>query len=266
MLRLESVGPPGRDDEAARAAAECINTPEGGSNSAYRAIYAGLRMDAAGPRAGGRPPAPYPYTAGLVTRRPLGCLFEIVETLVLTLIIFFVIQTFVAQPYRVEQQSMERTLEPDQYVLVDKLTPRIDDYSRGDIVVFEPPEAWVQGGPKTPFIKRVIGVAGETIEIKDGAVFVDGTRLEEPYTYDLQPTTANDEPAIWVVPEDELFVMGDHRAASADSRAFGPIERSTVIGRAWLRYWPISTLGVLPTPEYPEPPGNGDARPSPAVP
>ena len=125
MLRLGTAGPPGRDDGAARAAAECINWPEGGSNSAYRAIYAALRMDAAAPRAEGRRAAPYPYTAGLVTRRPLGCLFEIVETLVLTLIIFFVIQTFVAQPYRVEQQSMERTLEPDQYVLVDKLTPRL---------------------------------------------------------------------------------------------------------------------------------------------
>jgi signal peptidase I len=74
-----------------------------------------------------------------VTRRPLGCLFEIVETLVLTLIIFFVIQTFVAQPYQIRQQSMETTLEPDQYVLVDKLTPRFDTYKRGDIVVFNPP-------------------------------------------------------------------------------------------------------------------------------
>ncbi|MCU0478102.1 MAG: signal peptidase I [Chloroflexi bacterium] len=201
-----------------------------------------------------------------MTRRPLGCLFEIVETLVLTLIIFFVIQTFVAQPYRVEQQSMERTLEPDQYVLVDKLTPRFDPYSRGDIVVFEPPEAWVQGGPKTPFIKRVIGLPGETVEIKDGAVFIDGARLEEPYVYDLQPTTASEEPASWVIPDDEVFVMGDHRAASADSRAFGPIQETTVIGRAWLRYWPISSLGILPTPEYPTPPGNGDARPSPAAP
>jgi signal peptidase I len=200
-----------------------------------------------------------------VTRRPLGCLFEIVETLVLTLIIFFVIQTFVAQPYRVEQQSMERTLEPDQYVLVDKLTPRFDDYSRGDIVVFEPPEAWVQGGPRTPFIKRVIGMPGETIEVKDGAVYVDGTRLEEPYLYDLQPTTANDQTK-WVIGTGELFVMGDHRAASADSRAFGPIQQTSVIGRAWLRYWPLSTLGILPTPEYPAPVGNGDARPSPAAP
>ncbi|HSW42077.1 MAG TPA: signal peptidase I [Patescibacteria group bacterium] len=201
-----------------------------------------------------------------MTRRPLGCLFEIVETLVLTLIIFFVIQTFVAQPYRVEQHSMERTLEPDQYVLVDKLTPHFDDYSRGDIVVFEPPEAWVQGGPRTPFIKRVIGLPGETIEIRDGAVFIDDVELDELYLYELQPTIAPDEPARWNVPDGELFVMGDHRAASADSRQFGPIEEGSVVGRAWLRYWPIGTLGILPTPEYPAPVGSGNARPSPAVP
>jgi signal peptidase I len=207
-----------------------------------------------------------PYTAGLVTKRPLGCLFEIVETLVLTLIIFFVIQTFVAQPYRVEQMSMERTLEPGQYVLVDKLTPRFDPYSRGDIVVFEPPDGWLEGTQRTPFIKRVIGLAGDVVEVKDGAVWVNGTRLDESYTYDLAPTTANDEPARWVVPAGQLFVMGDHRAASADSRSFGTIGTDRVIGRAWLRYWPLSNFGILPTPTYPPPVGNGDARPSPAVP
>jgi signal peptidase I len=101
------------------------------------------------------------HTADLVRqRRPLGCLFEIVETQVLTLVIFLVIQTFIAQPYRVEQQSMERTLEPDQYVLLDKLTPRFDAYKRGDIVVFNPPADWVQAAG-TPFIKRVIGVGGD---------------------------------------------------------------------------------------------------------
>ena len=76
------------------------------------------------------------YTPPPVSRKPLGCLVEIAETLILTIIIFWLIQTFVAQPYRVEQESMRTTLEPDQYVLVDKLTPRFDDYSRGDIVVF----------------------------------------------------------------------------------------------------------------------------------
>ncbi len=178
------------------------------------------------------------------------------ETLALTLIIFVVIQTFVAQPYRVEQMSMERTLEPDQYVLVDKLTPRLGPYNRGDIVVFTPPDDWVQGDG-TPFIKRVIGVAGDEIEIRDdGRVYVNQIALEEPYVYQVdgqsQPTITSTEPPRWVVPDGELFVMGDHRASSSDSRTFGPIETSNVIGRAWLRYWPIDTFGVLQTPNHPE--------------
>jgi len=186
----------------------------------------------------------------------LGCLFEIVETLVLTLIIFVVIQTFVAQPYKVQQQSMEITLEPDQYVLVDKLTPRFDTYKRGDIVVFTPPPEWVQEDG-TPFIKRVIGLGGDTVEIRDGDVFINGTRLAESYTYGqpaepAQPTTVSGDENRWVVPADELFLMGDHRSNSADSRTFGPVPSEKVIGRAWLRYWPIDVFGILPTPTYPE--------------
>jgi signal peptidase I len=193
-----------------------------------------------------------------VTRRPaLGCLFEIVETLVLTLIIFFVIQTFVAQPYKVQQQSMEHTLEPDQYVLVDKLTPRFDTYKRGDIVVFTPPEDWVQEDG-TPFIKRVIGLGGDTVEIRDGNVFINGTEIDEEYVYASepgdppQPTTVPGDEHRWVIPTDELFLLGDHRAASADSRTFGPVPAVQVIGRAWLRYWPIDVFGILKTPTYPE--------------
>src|SRR4029078_12697638 len=108
----------------------------------------------------------------------LGCLFEIVETLVLTLIIFLVIQNFVAQPYKVQQMSMEHTLEPDQHVLVDKLTPRLDVYKRGDIVVFTPPNDWAPED-QTPFIKRVIGVGGDEVEIRDGLVYVNRTGLRE---------------------------------------------------------------------------------------
>jgi len=202
--------------------------------------------------------SPTTYTAGLVSKRPLGCLFEIVETLVLTLIIFFVIQNFVAQPYRVEQQSMERTLEPEQYVLVDKLTPRFDDFKRGDIVIFDPPEGWV-GGRSTPYIKRIIGLPGDDIEVRDGLVFVNSVPLSEPYTYDSQPTLATGPDSTWVVPPSEYFVMGDHRQDSADSRVFGPVPRERVIGRAWLRYWPLSTFGILPTPSYPELAGGSGA-------
>ena len=178
------------------------------------------------------------------------------ETLVLTLIIFFVIQSFIAQPYQVQQQSMERTLEPGQYVLVDKLTPHWDDFSRGDIVVFNPPPSWTP--EKTPFIKRVIGVAGDTVEVKDdGFVYVNGTALPEDYTYKndegvTEPTDVNSGQARWVIPAGQLFVMGDHRQRSADSRVFGPIAVDNVIGRAFLRYWPISTFGLLQTPTYPD--------------
>ena len=107
---------------AARAAAECINGPEGGSNP-HIAPLMQFRAWRRQPRALPASAGPVPLYCRTCDTTPLGCLFEIVETLVLTLIIFFVIQTFVAQPYRVEQQSMERTLEPDEYVLVDKLTP-----------------------------------------------------------------------------------------------------------------------------------------------
>jgi signal peptidase I len=192
-----------------------------------------------------------------VSQRPaLGCLFEIVETLVLTLIIFLVIQNFVAQPYQVQQQSMERTLEPDQYVLVDKLTPRWDTYDRGDVIVFNPPQAWVQDNG-TPFIKRVIGVGGDEVEVRDdGFVYINGIKLDEPYLYAVdgvpQPTSTTPDRDHWVVPDGELFVMGDHRSSSADSRAFGPIPVSAVIGRAWLRYWPFDTFGILSTPTHPE--------------
>jgi signal peptidase I len=191
-----------------------------------------------------------------MSQRPaLGCLFEIVETLVLTLVIFFVIQTFVAQPFKVEQQSMQHTLEQDQYVLVDKLTPRWDDYSRGDIIVFTPPEQW-NSLQNTPFIKRVIGVAGDEVEIRDGAVYINGSELDEPYLYQVdgvpQPTESSGSQSTYLVPEGEIFVMGDHRSNSADSRSFGTIATSDVVGRAWLRYWPFDVLGILQTPTYPE--------------
>jgi signal peptidase I len=192
-----------------------------------------------------------------VTRRPaVGCLLEIVETLALTFVIFWVIQSFVAQPYKVQQESMLRTLEPDQYVLVDKLTPRFDTYKRGDIVVFNPPADWVQADNNEPYIKRVIGVGGDTVELKGGDVYVNGVQLSEPYVYQedghAQATERLGDATRWVIPTGELFLMGDHRGNSADSREFGPIELGAVIGRAWLRYWPLDTFSILQTPTYPE--------------
>ena len=189
-------------------------------------------------------------------RRAFGCLLEIVETLVLTLILFWVIQSFVAQPFQVQQRSMMDTIQDSQFVLVDRLTPRFDPFHRGDIVVFTPPEATSELPQLKPFIKRVIGVAGDTVELRRGAVYVNGTALDEPYLFKVagvaQPTDPQPTQTSWTIPDGDLFVMGDHRMESSDSRSFGPIKVSSVIGRAWLRYWPLPVIGVLPTNGHPE--------------
>jgi signal peptidase I len=202
-----------------------------------------------------------------VKSRPLGCLIEVVETLVLTIIIFWLVQTFVAQPYRVEQESMRDTLEPDQYVLVDKLTPNFLAFSRGDIIVFfpvtrdgscsnEPVEP--RDPTEPPFIKRVIGLPGDTIDLVAGRVEVNGVALDEPYIRGNATLPISGE-THWVVQPDRLFVMGDNRANSTDSRSdqVGEVCRQDVVGKAFLRYWPINTLGVIQTPSYPDVPPTG---------
>jgi signal peptidase I len=190
-----------------------------------------------------------------------GCLLEIVETVLLTVLIFFVVQHFVAQPYQIMQVSMENTLQPGQYVLVDKISPAWSDYKRGDVIVFEPPQGFKEDGQDIPFIKRVIGVGGDLVEIHDYAVFVNGVQLTEPYVYQGQPTTPFSDKASWRVPQGQLFVMGDHREASQDSRVFGSIAKSSVIGRAWLRYWPIKEFSLVQSVTYQ---GVPDASPTPS--
>jgi signal peptidase I len=202
-------------------------------------------------------------------RRALGCLIEVVETVVLTAIIFVVLQTFVAQPFQVQQVSMMNTIQDGQYILVDKLTPRFDGYHRGDIIVFSPPaNAEVEAGK--PYIKRIVGVGGDTVSLKDGHVFVNGVELNEPYLYDApdgpaQPTTAHGPQDTWTIPDGQLFVMGDHRERSSDSRDFGPIDLSSVVGRAWLRYWPLTDFGILPTYSHPELSGTSGASAPPSA-
>ena len=194
-------------------------------------------------------------------RRSLGCAFEIVETLVLTLVIYLVIHNFVAQPFEVQQNSMIPTISPQEYILIDKLSPRLGDYGRGDIIVFHPPQGATDA---IPYIKRIIGLPGDTVQLLNGAVWVTPpggvpTALEEPYVAQaggLPVATTCKTPdctAEWVVPTGDYFVMGDNREASQDSRVFGPIARDTIIGRAWLRYFPLDRVGFVgrPTDGYP---------------
>jgi signal peptidase I len=211
----------------------------------------------AGP-AGADPPAGHGSPAGTPSpkgrRRATSWAIEIAETIVLTVVIFFVIQHLIAQPFQVQGPSMETTFLDGQYVLVDRLTPNWAPYAHGQVVVFQPP-AGVESG-NYPFIKRVIGVAGDTVELRDGRVFVNGAAVAEPYTYRdgtgaAQPTEPTAGVTSWTVPAGDVFVLGDHRQVSEDSRVFGPVPVSSVVGRAFLRYWPLSVFGPVQTPASP---------------
>jgi signal peptidase I len=193
-------------------------------------------------------------------RRGLGCAFEIIETLVLTLVIYLLIHNFVAQPFEVRQNSMVPTIDPFDYVLIEKLTPRFGAYQRGDVVVFQPPDGFQQDG--IPFIKRVIGLPGDTVRLENGAVLITPpsgptVRIDEGYVVKTAdgrtaPTVPRDQQRTeeWKVPEGEYFVMGDNRTVSEDSRIFGPIASDSIIGRAWLRYFPLDRIGFIERPQY----------------
>lgn len=181
----------------------------------------------------------------------------VIETVLLGLLFYFLISQFVLQPFQVEQSSMEPTVEPGEYVLVDKLVTWAFGYHGGDIVVLKAPEDFVtQEKQSAPLIKRVIAVAGEHLQIRDGAVFIDGTKLDEPYLPAGTVTTTGDTNADLTIPAGEVWVMGDHRNASTDSRAFGPIKISNIIGHAVLRYWPLDRFALLSS-------GPTDATPAP---
>ena len=197
------------------------------------------------------------------SRRALGCAFEIVETLVLTLLIYLVIHNFVAQPFEVQQSSMHPTIVNGEYILIDKLTPRFGGYEYGDVVVFHPPSGSGLDEAGIPFIKRIIGMPGDTVSLENGRVFVtrqgsSPVRIEEPYVVAEQdgstaPTTCPrpDCPLTWIVGDAEYFVMGDNRPSSQDSRVFGPVDEDTILGRAWLRYFPLERIGLIERPDYP---------------
>lgn len=161
---------------------------------------------------------------------------ELLETILPAVLLALVINLFLARATRVFGQSMEPNLHTDQRIVVEKLSYRFHLPRRGDIVVLKLPRA-----SSELLIKRVIALPGETVEIRDGAVWVDGQPLDEPYL--TQPTAGQMAPL--VVPEGHVFVLGDNRGYSNDSRAFGPVPLANIVGHAWLSYWPPNAIGFV---------------------
>lgn len=210
-------------------------------------------------------PEPGGYDPGAAVERPrrsrLGTAFrEVAETLLLALFIYLTVRA-VVQNFKVEGSSMDPTLHHSQYLLVNKAAYLVVDLEeaqrvapflarlpdvkvhpfglpkRGDIVVFRYPR-----DPSRDFIKRVVALPGETVEVKAGQVYVNNQRLEEPYI-EQNPTYSKGPD---VVAADHYFVLGDNRNNSSDSHVWGPVPLHHVIGKAWLTYWPIQDWGRIP--------------------
>ena len=195
--------------------------------------------------------------------KPRSLLHELPLLLAVAFLIAFLVKTFVAQAFFIPSESMVHTLEVGDRVLVSRMSYKLHEPRRGDVVVFTSPFETEGSGddrslpsrvihtvlesvglrqPSTEdFIKRVIALPGETVEGKEGKVFVNGRQLVEPY---LAEDPVGDFPAK-TIPEDHVWVMGDNRNRSSDSRVFGPIKDSKIVGRSILRIWPPNRLGFL---------------------
>lgn len=176
---------------------------------------------------------------------------EILETVVLAVILFLVINLISAR-VRVEGYSMVPTLDNGEYVLISRLSYVTGNYQRGDIIVFRPPmypdiSYWQRlfGLPGfddqyEDYIKRIIGLPGETVKIENGTVYISDVPLVEPYI-EAPPDYSN----VWTVPEGQLFVLGDNRNNSADSHAWGFLPEKNILGKALLVYWPFADFAII---------------------
>jgi signal peptidase I len=169
---------------------------------------------------------------------------ELVETAVLTVAIFLLVRVAV-QNFKVEGESMLPNLHDGEYILVNKVDYYFQTPQRGDIVVFKAVPA---GQPDRDFIKRVIGVPGDTVAVRNNTVYINGHKLAEPYKH--YPSDYTFGPRR--VPADDYFVLGDHRNDSYDSSKWATpwLPKADIIGKAWIAYWPLSDAHIIGTPTY----------------
>lgn len=181
--------------------------------------------------------------------RRLGAFFlDILEVVVFAVGIFFFVYLLIMRPHKIKGESMSPNYPDAEYLLTEKVTYYLHNPERGDVVVFTPPISNTD-----EFIKRVIGLPGEQVMVKNNHVYINDKLLSESY---LAPTVYTSggsflpENTEFTVPAGEFFVMGDNRPNSSDSRYWGPITKKAISGRAWIIYWPLNLAGVVAKPSY----------------
>ncbi len=168
-------------------------------------------------------------------------IFEIVKVVLISLAIILPVRMFLVQPFYVEGASMEPNFYDKEYLIIDELSYRFHEPARGEVVVFRNPD-----NNKQYYIKRVIALPGETVEIASGKVSINGKELNETYIEDLSGQSFSQ----LTLGPDEYFVLGDNRSVSRDSRVFQALPKKLIIGRVWFRGWPVDRISTFNLPEY----------------
>jgi len=174
-------------------------------------------------------------------------IWDVLKIAVMALVIVIPIRYFLFQPFFVKGQSMEPNFENGDYLIIDELSYRLSDPKRGDVVVFRYPH-----NPSQRYIKRIIGLPGEKIEIKNGLITIssqDGSQVLDEKAY-LPQELSTPGIADILLDQNEYFVLGDNRPVSSDSRIWGPLPRQNIIGKVSLRAWPISAMARIEIPAY----------------
>jgi len=190
------------------------------------------------------------------TKAPEPWWLEVAKTLGLAAVLAFGIRTFVAEARYIPTGSMEETLLINDRLIIEKISYYFHPPRRGDIIVFNPTPALQEAGFRDAFIKRVVGLPGDRVELRQGRVYVNNQPLREPYlspaTFTTIDTCAGIQPYLTqpqVIPANSYLVLGDNRNNSFDGRCWGVVPRNYVIGRAALRFWPLDRWGGIPDPQ-----------------
>jgi signal peptidase I len=176
-------------------------------------------------------------------------LLEFIQSIVLALSVFVLLYLFVAQPNEVKGSSMYPNFKDKEYLLTEKISYQLGNPERGDVVIFKAPPSEPCAADECEYIKRVIGVPGDRVMVSEGDVYVNGNKLDQGFLPEPVYTSPGDymqEGIERVVPDGQYLCFGDNRPNSRDGREFGPINRKLIVGKAFMKYWPISAVEMVP--------------------
>jgi len=172
-------------------------------------------------------------------------IWDLFKTIVLIVVLTYAIRLFIIQPFIVEGQSMEPAFQNADYLITEKISFRFRQIERGEIVIFHPPE-----NPEINYIKRVVGLPGDTISIKDGEIFINSKQLLEPYLSSNKETLTQSSGYSVTLADNQYFLLGDNRNHSRDSREIGPIPQTNIVSRVWFRLLPITSVRAFAAVNY----------------